>query len=417
MVVLAALMMMGSARAQDATQKQAMGTVTGRVVCADTQRPARFAGVLLYEVPKTVTPHTDPKSVKDALNSFTQSMGKMNYFQAKTDLDGAYSVDDVEPGLYYVFGITAGYVGPLSVVSTVMATGGDLSKPLPGVPTVQVTGGRTTTANVSLERGAAIGGTVVWDDGSPVSGAVVQAQLVKSVDLKQLPVEFKGLIIGSASTGLGGIMAITDDVGRFRISGQAPGDYIVQASIKTTGGISMSKGQLNFVKGILDKPLVVYAPAEMHKDKAETVTVHSGDERTDVVVTVALNSMHKVSGRVTALEDHHGINSGLVTLTDTSDKNLVRTAEVGDDGVFTLSYVPAGTYTLKATTVDDVEPTKDSKGHDSTRNVRSYDDGEVGVIVADHDMSGQDVELKQSAKVRTDDDESGAFMKLLSGGN
>jgi len=82
-----------------------------------------------------------------------------------------------------------------------------------------------------------------------------------------------------------------------------------------------------------------------------------------------------------------------------------------------LSYVPAGTYTLKATTVDDVEPTKDSKGHDSTRNVRSYDDGEVGVIVADHDMSGQDVELKQSAKVRTDDDESGAFMKLLSGGN
>ena len=44
------------AHAQQTTIGAAGGTVTGHVICGDTQRPARFASVMLFGVPAEIPP-------------------------------------------------------------------------------------------------------------------------------------------------------------------------------------------------------------------------------------------------------------------------------------------------------------------------------------------------------------------------
>jgi signal recognition particle GTPase len=84
-------------------QQPATGTVTGHVICADTQRPARFAQVTLFGMPTEITqrPKLDPNAdeatqmaaMKDAMASFKQT----NIATALTDLNGAYTANNIAP--------------------------------------------------------------------------------------------------------------------------------------------------------------------------------------------------------------------------------------------------------------------------------------------------------------------------------
>ncbi len=385
-----------------------MGTVTGHVTCGDTQRPARFAQVMLFGVPKDLAPPPDPSRTPDAaqIKAAMQTMGGMNLVQTQTGIDGSFTAANVAPGDYYVFASVPGYVQPASMVQAAHDAGADLSKPLPGVPMVHVSADRSVSSDVTVERGAAITGKVVWDDGSPVSRAIVTLESTKS-DAKKLPAQF-GMLGMAGSLGGAGVFSITDDLGQFRISGLASGDYLVKASLQFNSGFAMQSGVMN-MKGLMaNKPLVIYAPAALHKSAAKPVTLHAGDEQRDQLITIDLSSMHSVSGQVASIEDHHGINSATVQLIDASDKDFVRSAEVDASGNFTVTFLPPGTYNVTVTDAEDTEPSKKKQTglirFSQDQTVRSYADGKASVIVTDSDVTGQILELTPSKTTRKDVD-------------
>jgi hypothetical protein len=389
------------------------GTVTGHVTCGDTQRPARFAQVLLFGVPKEAPPETptppakdpaDTAAVKAAMNS---AMGSINLVQTQTGTDGSYSLEGVAPGDYYVFASVPGYVQPSNVVQAALDAGADLSKQIPGIPVVHVSAERSSTVDVVADRGAAISGRIVWDDGGPVAKAIITVESTKNTG-KKIPPQFAMLTAMSAGLGGGGLISISDDLGQFRIAGLAAGDYLVKATLQLRSNFAMQGGVMN-MRGLgAAKPMVVFAPSTLYKADAKSVSLKQGDEHRDEIVTINLSGLHSVSGRITSIEDHHGINSATVTLTDVKDKDVTRGAAADANGNYTVMFVAPGTYNL---TVDDAEDTEPGKKPTSglirfsqDHTLRSYADGKSSVIVGVSDVTGQNLDLVPSKTVKKDVD-------------
>jgi hypothetical protein len=384
------------------------GTVTGHVICADTQRPARFAQVTLFGVPAEVTqrpkldPNADEATQMAAMKDAMASMKKTNIATALTDLNGAYTATDLAPGDYYLFGSTAGYISPLNTVQAALAAGADPKKPLAGIPIVHVVADRSSVGDVTITRGAAVSGTVLWDDGTPVTQAHV-AVVAAQAEPKEPPTQFAMLAIGG---GLMSLLAITDDQGHFRLAGLAPGDYLVSATLQANTGLNMTGGSMNFSHIMSQKPIVVYAPAAFHKTAAKSFTLHGSDTITDLIVTINLGGTHNVSGRIGSAEDHHSLNSATVTLTDAADKEFLRSASVDAAGNYTITFVPSATYNLTVTDAADTEPEKKSDkkasilNFSSDKTVRSYEDGKQSLIVSESDIAGLSIELTPSKKVK-----------------
>jgi hypothetical protein len=368
------------------------GTVTGHVTCGDTQRPARFALVILFGVPAEITPEVKPDPASNANTTVVSKkvMDALSMVQTLTDVDGSFVASGVAPGDYYVFGSVPGYLAPGNIVRAAYEAGADLSKLISGIPMVHVVSERHAEANLTVERGAAVSGNVMWDDGSPATRVMVS---VVSTPFKkeELPPQFGMLGFNNMEV----LFAISDDVGHFRIVGLAPGEYLVKGSLETRSRFAMQNGTINS-KGTVDSPLIVFAPAAFHKTDAKAITLHTGEERNGVEMTINLAGMHSVSGRVASMEDHHGINDGWVKLEDTQDKEFSRTTSIDANGEFNVTFVPPGTYNLLVTNARDTEPSKE-KQKDTFQfpdiTVRSYQDGKQAVVVTDSDVTGQNVEL------------------------
>jgi hypothetical protein len=397
------------------------GTVTGHVTCSDTQRPARFASVLLFGVPASVTSPATLDNAKDetqvaaVIKANMAMLNSTNLIQTQTDAEGAFKAAGVAPGDYYVFAAVPGYVQPMYLVKAAIEGGADPQKPLPGVPMVHVAAARESLADISIDRGAAISGKVVWEDGSPVTKANVMVVPVKGE--KPLPTQYSMVAVGSM--GSGGLLSITDDLGHFRLFGLAPGQYYVKATLQTKSEMSMQRGKMNFNMNQLAgaMPLVIFAPAAFHQASAKAVTLSAGQTVDDEEVTINLTGLHSVSGRIASVEDHHAINSGTISLADPGDKQFSRSASVNEDGSFTVTFVPPGTFDLKVEDAADTVPsTKKSKGllnFASDEPVRSYDDGKQQVIVADDDVTGQNIDLTPSKTLKKPVDIGGVVGGLL----
>src|SRR5215469_4051488 len=114
-LIAAAFVFCHPSSAQQPSTAAPGGTVTGHVICGDTQRPARFAGVTLFGVPKDVAPapKLDSNSDQAQVVAFLKTtMGTVNLVQAQTNMDGVFTVNNVAPGDYYVFASVAGYLQP-----------------------------------------------------------------------------------------------------------------------------------------------------------------------------------------------------------------------------------------------------------------------------------------------------------------
>jgi len=401
--------------AQQPTSATGTGTVTGHLTLGDTQRPARFATVVLYGIPAevTATPKADPDAGDEAqMKAFAaafKNIGKTNMVQAKTGVDGAYVATDVAPGDYYVFGAAAGYVSPLNQVQSLYGSGADLKKPLPGVQVVHVAADHQSTADITIPRGAAISGIISWDDGSPVTGAIFTVTPAKG-DAKP-PTQFNMLAMANILSGL----SISDDLGHYRLSGLAPGDYIVTAVLQT-GGQSGLGASMNLSKMMAVTPLSVYAPSAFHKSDAKPITLTSGEDLRDQAMTVNLSGLHSVSGKVSSAEDHHGLNQATVRLQDGTDKEFMRSASVDAAGNFTVTFLPSGTYTMKVSDAEDTEPKpqtdkdKASIFGPGNKTLRAYKDGSMSVIVSDSDVTGQNIELPIDKNPRTEADYDKMFV-------
>lgn len=348
-------------------------SVTGRVVCADTQRPARFAQVML--VPAA-----------NSANDFERGRTATG----RTDLDGRFSISNVPPGDYFATAEMTGYIDEAPAIRTAVSQGGDALNAIASVPRVQVTAGGGTV-QLSLQRGATLSGAVQWDDGSPAAGVSVSAQTAASTGSASAQLT-SGFLRQGPFPGFGNV-AQTDDRGRFRLTGLQPGSYVLRATVLSpipseSGGGGPGRGQRL-------TNLNVYAPNKLRKTDAAVLTLTAGEERPDVNVVLALSGMHTVTGQVSS--PGATVRSGSVLLTDQTDSTLSRRGFINADGSFTIAYVPAGTYMLRVTASAQAQNEgRGGPGQGSDASVR-FQPLQESVTVADSDLTGLNVSVNPAS--------------------
>lgn len=308
--------------------KPGTGTVTGHVYCADTNAPARVASVQLKPV-------KDAKRSRTSLLAGDAPIGGI----ARTGFDGSFTLSKVPPGSYYVVASTQGYLSPLPDDDE-----SDDAEPQPPagqppivIPRVDVGADQAASIDIRLERGAAISGTVRFDDGSPASSVMVMA-LHRSKD-KWVPstpqVPFATAMPGA-----------TDDVGHFRVSGLRDRDYVLMAILSRQEFESRGT-RTAALWGVERSSLRIYSGDTPHISDAVLIKLGPGEDRSGEDITIPLSKFHSISGVVTAAGDGHTINSGHLAIEDPKDKEDVVDADLGSDGSFHLEGVPEGTYMLR----------------------------------------------------------------------
>jgi protocatechuate 3,4-dioxygenase beta subunit len=262
--------------------------ITGHVICADTGQPARFATVILQPLPP-------PNAKLDDLNHLGASSSTVS------GDDGAYSFNSVSSGRYVVGAELQGYVSPLVIVSADKLTSEDpaaFSAVLRQMTPVVVDASSTATADIRLERGAALSGTVSYDDGTPSIQATVELMRktkdgsIQGVALSSLELLFRG----TASPK-------TNDLGQYRIAGLPPGDYVLRASLPrpplTFSGMTVDHIQVAHIPENLAR-LRLYSGNTFRIRDAKAVHVNGGEEIAGLDFIFPLSTLHQVSAVLTS---------------------------------------------------------------------------------------------------------------------
>jgi len=296
------------------------GTVTGTVILGDTQHPARFAQVHLDRIPSAPSgPHRPTRLTTDTSN-----------FGIRTGLDGTFTTTTA-PGDYYVTANVPGYVQEYTVLQAALGAGANAADLAAQIPTVHVTASGSTSAVVTLERGAAVSGRIQWEDGSPV--VAMEVALAPAVARKPLPLPLSGIRMFELYP-----QWHTDDRGAFRIDSRASGDYILVAIIHP--------GNVYDPVSAMMPNIQVYSPGVFRKADAKPITLHAGDDLDDLRMVIDLRSLHTVSGHVSSTATGQNILSGQATLMDSVDEGLRPNTTIDANGNFSIPFVPSGTYRL-----------------------------------------------------------------------
>ncbi|ADV83841.1 hypothetical protein [Terriglobus saanensis] len=313
------------------------GTVVGHVYCGDTHAPAHLAHVSLSPVPQVGS----------------QGGGRFGGGMVTADMDGAFLIQGVAPGSYYVNVQMPGYVSPLQSVASADLTDSSADAQLrvrQKVQMVTLSGAESVRVDVTVDRGSAISGVVRFDDGTPAANVFVSVYTPPVATATNATTVTSASQFGRGGLGTGGVRGSgstqTDDRGVFRIAGLPPGDYMVSANVvlpaaATPAPAPTSGGGRTFNPGT---NLIVYAPATLHRSGATTFTLGSGDEHNGVEITVSLRGLHVVSGHLSGSTDDGGRRR--VVLHDTGDVAFSRNALVAADGSFRMEEVPDGDYTI-----------------------------------------------------------------------
>jgi hypothetical protein len=386
--------------AAGAPEKQSFGHVSGRVFCHDTGEPARFAGVqLLAEKPAKETMPDLAALGKGAdfgklMATALSSALKGSNLSTVTGMDGTFSLEKVPAGTYYVIPQFAGYLSPASGYSQqerMKPNDAMLAAVESAAQKIVVGPDQAINVTVELERGATMSGKVTYDDGSPAAG-VTTVLLVQQKDGK-----WKEL--GS----IGVLPAMTDDLGRFRLSGVQAGQYAVKATLPVAQAmIGIGPGAVSMHMNTGDM-LTVYSGGAMREKDVKPIELKTGEQRDDVEVIFPLSGLHTISGSVVAKYDNHTVNAGIVEMEDPDTKAQVRMATIGQDGTFRFNYVPGGTYVLKASGMDmkarnggaegsGADFTRMLNGALSGKGIKEYGSAEQTLIVKS-DMVGLSMQL------------------------
>lgn len=335
----------------------ATGRLVGHVYCSDTDgRPARLAKVWLRTAPSKTTKPGPGSSQEDPGYSVLHHV-------VTTDMNGTFIIPMLSPGSYYVFVDYPGYQNP-----ALQFTDDDLKGPTSKlieemdqkIPTVTINTGLTANIVIHLQRGAAVYGTLLYDDGSPAISATVQV-LQRQQD-------------GSWRNVFGDVVrATTDDLGKYRISGMGPGKYV----LKYTMRFVIHEEQYAFPEEHPPTPINIgreqtfgiYSGGVFREKDAEIIELKSGAvKNADIVIPLA--KLHTIIGRVTAFNDGHSLNNGSVELLYPDDGAIAASAPVLRDGIFRFALVPEGEYVLRvfgSDAVYDGRPVQDYEG--STQSV------------------------------------------------
>ncbi|HEY3989230.1 MAG TPA: carboxypeptidase-like regulatory domain-containing protein [Acidobacteriaceae bacterium] len=364
-----------SMRAQS-TAQAARSVVSGHVVCADTNAPARLAKVTL-----------NPLENIDVKTAFDSEAAR----GATTDMDGGFSIPEVAPGRYLVLVELAGYVSGISGLDTQAREHLKDAARMPpeGSTVVDVANGLPVSVDVTLERGASVSGTIRYDDGSPAIGILVGLERKNSKGAWEPALQSTLQTFSFFSKTHDGSEA-TDSAGRFHIDGMPAGEYIVHAHLSPETITLPVSGTGTF--GVYDHPgvqLDLYSGDAFWRKDAKPIKLGAGED-TDVDMDVPLSKLTTVSGSVVAAADGHSVSLGTVTLSPKDDAEETRSTEIAGDGRFRFLYVPDGDYVLKtADAADGAEAEQYASGakFDVKLPGHRYGEGEMAVHVGEEAAS------------------------------
>jgi hypothetical protein len=304
----------------------------------------------------------------------------------QTLLDGTFSIPQVAPGTYYVMASTPGYISPLAKLGIkpdeLLKPDDDLRKSLLAeVPTVTVQGNLGASVNISLERGAAASGTILFDDGSPAPG--VEVRLLTHKKDKWVPVE-----TGSAD-GMSGGGGRTDDHGNYRISGvPAAEECVIEVTLSASSSTSYVSANGMSMSSDNQFNLRFYSGGAFRPSKAKPFALKLGDDRPGEDIVLPLAKLHKVQGAVTAQKDGHILNKASLELLFADDKSEMGKTSLNKDFDFSFAFVPEGDYLLRASGASDVQfdetpnpPGSFPPTHISTRVLHDYAPADVSIHV------------------------------------
>lgn len=322
------------------------GAVAGRVFCADTQKPARFAQVRLFRAGD---------------GSGSGGNGEV------TGGDGSFSLGDVRPGDYFVSAQMPGYIDPLRsfVAHGAVQGASDLPEAAKAMLTkVTVAPDQTATVQVTVFRGAVLAGTLTYDDGTPAIGIPVSAQRIEDSHTPGGEAAATGNMRDLA-------FSISSDRGDFRLGGLPDGMYIVRARPRGTNGPGT---------------LPIYYGNALQKSVARRLEVKAGEERDGLDIQIPAMSLRQVSGVVQAAKDGHGIGRAMVSLTLTGEAGDTLNAVSSPDGSFRFLGVPNGKFTVRANGASDVAVVHGGTG-EAAESTISYGPGQQDI-----ELNGGDVD-------------------------
>ena len=347
LLCLAALTVATAAQDRDAgPPQQTTGTLTGRVVTAETGRPIALATV-------TAIRADDQKLVGTAT----------------TDQTGRFRLPGLPAGAYVVNADKRG--------AFVSGKYGQSDPALPG-QLVRVEPDSERAIEIALVRGAVIAGRIVDEAGDPLP--LVDVVITRPAGAKgaiggplQITViggdKLSGNIVGSDQS---------NDRGEYRVFGLQPGEYVLYALLRSRPGDARSAP--------------IYFPGVTDPSQAMRLTLVAGQELADISFTVRKIPTVKISGAVGSAD---GVPQAHVALTLHVDEPegggmLAQLATTRDDGTFNFEAMP-GQYVLRARKMVSPAP-----------GVASPTDlsGSQQIWVGDSDVSGVFLKLTQGAMLR-----------------
>lgn len=314
------------------------GAISGTVVDGSTGALLPDALVTLIPQAGTTLPQPYPvRQVADARGRFVFADLPEGAFQVSAEkfgfLDGGYGRD----------------TAPTDPLRPITLKGGSWMRSL----------------RVNLWRPAVLSGTVTYESGEPIVGVFVRA--------------LARIRIAGRDDLAAGPLALTDDHGRYRISGLQPGRYVIQVpsvQMSVPAGTRIPAARSNAPEGAIDLddtmrlmvgpfPLpppsvggramtygTAFHPNATAVAQAMTVSVTFGDDRSGIDVVLTPVPAVRVSGIVEGPPE--ALAGMTLRLLPAGMENLGLGAEAATalvapgDGTFTFVNVPAGAYTLDA---------------------------------------------------------------------
>ena len=351
----------------------ATGSITGYVYLGGSHLPARMAYVTL--LPASAG---EAGGAKPAVSTAT----------VQTGLDGAYGMPHILPGAYYVIAVKLGYVSPIPF-SYVDPDGYDqapkeVKEALSAALTpVTVAANRTSTADIVLNKGAVIAGSVRFDDGEPDTQTVVS--LLRK-DNSGKWIEF------ATQDGLFSSGERTDDQGNFRLTGLPAGEYLLRTTLELGGADIKSPG--TDLPHDPDYRWDIYLGDGVRPRDAKTIKLKDGEESNGNNLEIRLARLHAISGAILNAETGAPINSARVELHNADDDSTCTTTEIAPvTGQFHFPYVAEGEYTLKITNAADSIP-----GKGDQKPIRTYADASQSLIVTG-ETNGVSIQVKPQPPV------------------
>ena len=311
------------------------GAVSGHVYCSDTNTPCRFATVNLQSAP--------PERAGMAQSEVSPS----HSYGAEADLNGAYRMQGVAPGLYFIVARYAGYVSGYDLAE--LHSNGELSLTSPELSKylsrITVTDDQTTVADVTLQRGATIEGTVRYDDSAP--GIGIPIRLFRKND------SGKWALYNHGSDGSPYSMIAlalgTDARGHYYKAGLPPGSYVVEAMLPDVSVVptTIVGRQSLKVTPKAGGALCVFSGDKYRLEDATPVDVAQGQDVPGVDISIPTVGLHSINGTAAMLGTGESVTEGEVYLLDPSDKTELRRGEIQADGSFQFNFVASGNYLVR----------------------------------------------------------------------